>query len=314
MREPSVWGGWWILFTLAAAVLQTFRNAMQSSLTKSLGTLGATHVRFLFGLPFACLFLLITAVVLGGPWPAPTVGFVVWVVIGALSQIGGTALMLAAMRERSFVVATAYIKTEPIQVALFGLVFLGDRLTPLASAAVMIATCGVVAMAWPKPAAPMDEQGGRNGQALSGLLRPALYGVGSGALLALASVGFRGAILALGEGSFVLHATITLATNLLLQTLILSGWLLLRDPAVLKAVIAAWRPSVPAGFAGAAASQMWFLAFALEAAARVRTLALVEILFAQVLSRRVFAQSTSGREKAGIGLVMLGVVLLLLAG
>ncbi|HMN83869.1 MAG TPA: EamA/RhaT family transporter, partial [Burkholderiaceae bacterium] len=218
---------------------------------------------------------------------------------------------LAAMGERSFVVATAYIKTEPIQVALFGLVFLGDRLTPLASAAVMIATCGVVAMAWPRPAAPAD---GPGTQALGGLLRPALYGVGSGALLALASVGFRGAILALGEGSFVLHATITLATNLLLQTLTLSGWLLLRDPAVLKAVIAAWRPSVPAGFAGAAASQMWFLAFALEAAARVRTLALVEILFAQVLSRRVFAQSTSGREKAGIGLVMLGVVLLLMAG
>ena len=307
MREPSVWGGWWILFTLAAAVLQTFRNAMQSNLTKSLGTLGATHVRFLFGLPFACLFLLITAVVLGGPWPAPTVGFV----FGALSQIGATALRLGAMRGRSSAVATAYIKTEPIQVALFGLVFLGDRLTPLASAAVMIATCGVVAMAWPRPAAPAD---GPGTQALGGLLRPALYGVGSGALLALASVGFRGAILALGEGSFVLHATITLATNLLLQTLTLSGWLLLRDPAVLKAVIAAWRPSVPAGFAGAAASQMWFLAFALEAAARVRTLALVEILFAQVLSRRVFAQSTSGREKAGIGLVMLGVVLLLMAG
>ncbi len=313
MREPSVWGGWWIVFTLAAAVLQTFRNAMQSSLASRLGTLGATHVRFLFGLPFACLFLLVAAVVMNGPWPAPTVGFILWVVIGALSQIGGTALMLAAMRERSFVVATAYIKTEPIQVALFGLVFLGDRLTPLASAAVMIATGGVVAMAWPRPAAA-GGQDGPTAQAPGGRLRPALYGVASGALLALASVGFRGAILALGEGSFVLHATITLATNLLLQTLVLSGWLLLRDPTVLRAVIAAWRPSVPAGFAGAAASQMWFLAFALEAAARVRTLALVEILFAQLLSRRVFAESTSGRERAGIGLVMLGVLLLLMAG
>ena len=38
-------------------------------------------------------------------------------------------LMLAAMGERSFVVTIAYIKTEPIQVALFGLIFLGDKLS-----------------------------------------------------------------------------------------------------------------------------------------------------------------------------------------
>ena len=37
---------------------------------------------------------------------------------------------------------------------------------------------------------------------------------------------------------------------------------------------------------GALASQGWFLAFALETAARVRTLGLVEILFAQVLARQ----------------------------
>ena len=41
---------------------------------------------------------------------------------------------------------------------------------------------------------------------------------------------------------------------------------------------------------GAFASQMWFLAFALETAAKVRTLALVEILFAQVISRNLFKQ------------------------
>ena len=33
------------------------------------------------------------------------------------------------MNDRSFVVTIAYIKTEPVQVALFGLVFLGDPVT-----------------------------------------------------------------------------------------------------------------------------------------------------------------------------------------
>ena len=47
----------WAIFTLIAAAAQTARNAMQRELTATLGTVGATHVRFLFGFPFALFFL-----------------------------------------------------------------------------------------------------------------------------------------------------------------------------------------------------------------------------------------------------------------
>ena len=47
----------WAVFTIIAAACQTARNAMQRELTAKLGTVGATHVRFLFGFPFALLFL-----------------------------------------------------------------------------------------------------------------------------------------------------------------------------------------------------------------------------------------------------------------
>jgi uncharacterized membrane protein len=80
---------------------------------------------------------------------------------------------------------------------------------------------------------------------------------------------------------------------------------------VLAAIFRAWRPSLFAGFMGAFASQMWFLAFALETAAKVRTLALIEILFAQALSRNLFKQNVASRDAAGIGLIVVGVVLLL---
>ena len=63
------------------------------------------------------------------------------------SQIGATGLMLAAMTDRSFVVTTAYLKTEAIQTAIFGFVFLGDHLTVFKVAAIVIATAGVVATA-----------------------------------------------------------------------------------------------------------------------------------------------------------------------
>ena len=62
----------------------------------------------------------------------------------------------------------------------------------------------------------------------------------------------------------------------------------------------------------ALASQLWFLAFALQPAAAVRTVALVEILFAQIASRRLFSQQASRRDLAGIALMVAGVVLLLL--
>jgi uncharacterized membrane protein len=76
-------------------------------------------------------------------------------------------------------------------------------------------------------------------------------------------------------------------------------------------MLSSWRSSLPAGFTGALASQAWFLAFAIESAARVRTLALVEIFFAQMLAGTLLRQRASGREWGGIALVALGVVLLL---
>ena len=58
------------------------------------------------------------------------------------------------------------------------------------------------------------------------------------------------------------------------------------------------------------AVSLLFLAFALATAASVRTLALVEVLFAQAISRFVFKQATTAREGIGIVLIVLGVALL----
>jgi uncharacterized membrane protein len=75
----------------------------------------------------------------------------------------------------------------------------------------------------------------------------------------------------------------------------------------------AWKPSMLAGFMGAFASQFWFLAFAIATAASVRTLALVEVLMAQAVSKFIFKQPTTPREAVGIVLIVIGVVLLVWA-
>jgi drug/metabolite transporter (DMT)-like permease len=296
----SVW--LWAVFTVIAAFAQTVRNAMQRELTGSLGTVGATQVRFLFGFPFALVFLAVLLWTSGAPLPRPGLKFWPWVVDGVLTQIAATALMLVAMGERSFVVTIAYIKTEPIQVAIFGLIFLGDAVTLPMMTAILIATAGVVIMSI-KPGG-MGKGGGS--------VRPTLIGLASGGMFALSAIGYRGGILSLGLSDYVMAATFTLVVGLALQAALLSLYLLLRAPSVLTAILGAWKPSLFAGFMGAVASQFWFLAFALTSAASVRTLALVEVLFAQLIARFSFGQRTTAREALGMGLVVAGVLVLLL--
>jgi len=319
----------WAVFTLIAAAAQTVRNAAQRELTGKLGTVGATHVRFLFGCPFALAFLM-AIMATGAVLPRPGAAFWPWLLDGTLAQIAATALMLAAMGERSFVVAIAYIKTEPVQVALFGLVFLGDTVTPMMAAAILIATAGVVVMSLTggrrgtDDREPIGKGGPRrtkgerasHGSLRSAVRRPsssALLGLAAGACFALSAIGYRGAILSLRDPDYVMAATFTMTAGLVLQAVLLSLYLGLRQRDVLAAIVRAWRPSLFAGFMGALASQFWFLAFALATAASVRTLALVEVLFAQAISRFVFKQPTSPREAIGIALIVIGVVLLIWA-
>jgi drug/metabolite transporter (DMT)-like permease len=290
----------WIVFTVTAAFFQTLRNAMQRELTASLGTVGATHVRFLFGFPFALLSLIGVLLVTGVPLPRPGLSFWPWVIDGAGAQIAATALMLMAMGERSFVVTIAYIKTEPIQVAIFGLIFLGDAVSWPLMTAILVATAGVIIMSI-KP-------GG-----MVGGVKPTIIGLVSGGMFALSAIGYRGAILSLHLPNFVMAATFTLVVGLLLQSIVLSVYMWLRTPSALIAIMRAWKPSLFAGLMGALASQFWFLAFAIATAASVRTLALVEVLFAQIVARVMFRQRTTAREAIGMALVVAGVALLIFA-
>jgi drug/metabolite transporter (DMT)-like permease len=291
----------WIPFTLVAAAGQVARNAMQRSLTGPLGTWGATNIRFLFGFPFSVLFLGVVLLATGDPLPAPGAEFWPWLLLGALSQIVATGLMLAAMNDASFVVTTAYLKTEAIQTAIFGFIFLGDHLTALRVVAILIATAGVVITAL------------RPGATGFANLKPTVQGLVAAACFALSAVGFRGAIIVVPGVSFVTAATYTLVFGLFVQTLVLTVYLLTRAPKMLTGILRMWRPSMLAGFTGAFASQFWFLAFALTAAANVRTLALIEVLFAQGVTYFSFKQPISPRELVGILLIVAGVALLVAA-
>src|SRR5207248_6244457 len=117
----------------------------------------------------------------------------------------------------------AYTKTEPVQVAVFGLLFLGDRITLSLAIAIATATAGVMLMSWPKQVA--FARGGATSW------RPSLLGMVAGGCFALAVIGFRGGILALTGASFVMAATTTLVIGLAMQTALLGAYFLLADRA-----------------------------------------------------------------------------------
>jgi drug/metabolite transporter (DMT)-like permease len=296
----------WIPITVWAAFAQTLRNAAQRHLTTELGTLGATLVRFFYGLPFALVWLYAVHEVAGLALPRPNAAFAGWVLLGSVSQVTATALLLKVMTERNFALGVAYSKSEILQVAMFGLLFLGDPLTAVTATAVAFGTLGVLLLS------PADPQRPLRALALGWTSRTAALGLGCGTALAFSVIGFRGAALALEGAQFVMAAAYTLVVAQLAQSVVLGGWLQVRQPAVMASVLRAWRPSLFAGFMGAAASAGWFTAMAIEPAAHVRTLGLVELIFSYVISQRVFRERLTRREVGGLLLLALGVVIITL--
>jgi drug/metabolite transporter (DMT)-like permease len=290
----------WVPVTLVAATAQVYRNGAQAGLTRTIGMLGATQVRFIFGLPFALVFLAGAHLLTGQPLPVLTGPALSWAALGAVSQILGTALMLLVMHQRAFGVAYAYIKTEPVLVAVMGVALLGDHLAPLAWAAVGVVTLGVlVASMRPGEYRNLLKEG-----------RMIAAGVAAGGLFGLSAIAFRGGIGALDSGDFVLRALTILAVSLTIQAGLLGLWLVLRDRSAFTGSLKVWRTSLGVGFVGAFASACWFTAFALTPAANVRTLGLIEMPIAALLAGRITGKAASRHEVAGLAVVMAGVGLL----
>lgn len=291
----------WVPFTLAAAAGQVLRNGAQAQLTAKIGTLGATQVRFVFGLPFAVAFLGLAHAFTGESLPPVSAAAVGWALLGGVSQIAATALMLIVMDRRAFGVAYAYIKTEPVLVAVLGAILIGDRLSAPAWLAIGTVTIGVL-LASTKAGEVRNLV--REGRMIA-------TGLAAGAFFGLSAIAFRGAIIALPEGGFLIRALTVVVMGLSIQTGLLGIWLALRDRAAFVGALREWRVSIWAGFLGAFASAGWFIAFSLTAAANVRTLALVELPLAGLLSGRLTGRRMAWRELAGLAVVLAGLAILL---
>jgi drug/metabolite transporter (DMT)-like permease len=287
----------WIALTVAAAPLQVARNALQRGLMAEAGPWGATLVRFLFGLPFALVIFAVVASLTPLAEPSFTIRFWVSVSAGALGQVLATAALLGAMRRSGFGVATFMQQASLPLAAVMGLVLFDDRLGLQAWAGVALTTAGLAALSWP----------GRGASA--GALTGAVMGLASGAAFAVALNGYRQAGLALEPDYPIYAATAALVVAQTLQSLCLVTWLAVVRPQALRAVAKAWKPSLGAGFFGAAASACWFSALALAPAGMVRAVGVIEAPIAAAAGRRLFQEQMSLRQILAGAATAAGVVM-----
>jgi drug/metabolite transporter (DMT)-like permease len=222
-----------------------------------------------------------------------------------LAQIIGTSLLLIAVTESSFAVGTAYSKTEVVQAALVEVVVLGAVLMPTAVLAMALATLGVMLMAMKDAARPLHAL-------VEGLSRRGAWiGIASGGMFGIAAVGFRTAAVGLEATPFVMAAGFTLMVSISLQSVVLGSWLTATERGQWAHIARTWRAGALAGATGALASACWFTAFTLTVAAYVRTLGLIELVFAFAASALWFRERAKPLEVVGVGLLAVGIVLIL---
>ena len=296
----------WLPVTLAAALFQTWRTALQQRLRGQLSVNGAAVVRYLYGVPVGALILLLYWSVFGGSIGQPGALFLLLAAAGGLGQILGTNLLIMSFSHRGFAVGTAYAKTEAVQGAFLALLLLGERLSPLAWCGIAIGVGGVLYLSLI----------GRKLTAME-LLRAtvqpaALCGLTAGFFFALTSVLVKAANQALPGEDPILRALVTLVVTNILQTFMQGGWLLWREPEQVGALFRTWRDSARVGALSACGSACWFTGFALAPVALVRAVGQVEILFTLLFSRFYLREAASRAEMAGALVVVLGVVLVLL--
>lgn len=302
----------WIGITLVSAFLQNLRSTFQKHLKQSMGTTGATFVRFGFGMPFALAYLTFLHFGLGKPLPSPNLLFALWAGVGAMAQIAATFLLVHLFSFRNFAVGTAYSRTEPAQAALFALIFVGESVSAGTLLAIAISVWGVMMISVARTELSP-------GSIITSIFsRTAGIGLASGAFFGLSSVAYRSASLAVAPSlttpDAVIQASFTLVVVIVTQTVCMLAWIVLRERDELPRIAKAWKPGIVVGFVGATASFGWFTAMTLQQAAVVKALAQVEMLFAFASTVFLFKEKINRLELSGCLLIVLGVLALLAFG
>ena len=283
----------WIPFTLLAAFMQAWRNAFQKQLSKDVGVAGVTLARFIWASPLAALYLYLLYQWQPVAMPVFSGHFAGFIVAASLAQILATALMVKLFKLRNYAIGAGLAKSEAVLAAVLGVVFFSESLTVLGWFGVALGGCAVFLL---------------SGASLRQLSLPVLLlGLGSGLAFALTSLWVRQASLVLGL-PFPHGAAWVLLLVILLQTLILTVYILLSERPTLAALWQRPKLTLAVSVCSCVGSVGWFTAMSLESVALVKTLGQIEVLFMLLISALVFKERLQRADHWGLLLIVLAAI------
>jgi drug/metabolite transporter (DMT)-like permease len=299
MTETFAWT--WILFTLLAALMQSLRTAAQKHLSSRMSAMGATYVRYLFGLPWVIAYLGWQG---GGIVHLKNLSPLTWwwILLGGVLQIVGTWALVKVFSRRNFAIGSTFSKTEALQTAIIGALFLSIPLSISGWISVLIGVVGIAILILPKNAFHW----------------PSWFTPVTGLGL-LCGFCFAVSALAVYQSSQLtglpplLSAALVLFGMVGIQFLLVTCWLLMFERGSFISVIRHWQWSLFVGLCSAIGSVGWFTAMSLQNPALVRTLGQIEFLFSLFLTWYLFGERIRKNEWIGAVFIIFSVMVLLLA-
>jgi len=293
----------WIVTSVMGAFFQNARSSIQKKLNTEMSLMASTYVRFAFSLPI--LFVIFLTYFGNFNYFIISVqdsNFITYVILASVLQISFTLLFLYLLKFTNFLVGTALSKTEVIQIAFFEFIILKDYLNFYALLGIMISTIGVIIFS------TKDLKNIIN----SFFSKSTVVGLLCGTLLALSVVFYRGSMefLEFTNKNFD-RALLTLFAATIIQTSLITLYLLLFEISEFKKIKSNIKLSSLAGFFGFSATISWFYSFSLVQAALVRAVGQIELLFSYISSRFMFKEKIRYIEIFGIIIFIFGLILVI---
>ena len=292
----------WIPITIFAAFSQNLRSIYQKKLQKNMSNISSTYTRFLFGLPFVIIYFLFLYNFYDSKFLVSNINitFLLYCLIGGISQIIATFLLLKIFKTNNFSVATSYSKTEPIQAAFFGFILLSDPISFIGLIGIIVGLIGIMITSIKKI-----------NLSINFFNLSVFYGLLSGSLFGLSAVLFRGASHSLFSIDYMLTSSFTLLIAIGIQTLIITFYILLTDIKQFYLLYFNWKDGLIVGFFGAFASICWFYAMSVQNVAYVRALGQIELIFTILASILYFKEKIIANEILGVLLTLTGILIIL---
>ena len=293
----------WIVTSVMGAFFQNARSSIQKKLNTEMSLMASTYVRFAFSLPI----LFVVFFIYFGNFnyfiiSVQNSNFITYVILASILQITFTLLFLYLLKFTNFLIGTALSKTEVIQIAFFEFIILKDYLNFYALLGIMISTIGVIIFS------TKDLKNIINGF----FSKSTVVGLLCGTLLALSVVFYRGSMefLEFTNKNFD-RALLTLFAATIIQTSLITFYLLLFEITEFKKIKSNIKLSSLAGFFGFSATISWFYSFSLVQAALVRAVGQIELLFSYISSRFMFKEKVRYIEIFGIIIFIFGLILVI---